>query len=156
MGFAALGHRGRARLRSSKGCARKSAHISCARCRYGPVSLNHAVAVGPEVVTSTMVMWLVAGCMAMPINHLTKHRQRSIRVTAVAVQWCKRWLSRDRESAKDIKLTGGHRDHLTADTHGHCHQPQRPKRDALPPHVANAAHRSLRIVSWQHGTSTRP
>ena len=70
----------------------------------------------------------------MPINHLTKHRQCSIRVTAVAVQWCKRWLSRDRESAKDIKLTGGHREHLTADTHGHCHQPKRPMRDEQPPH----------------------
>ena len=72
----------------------------------------------------------------MPINHLTKHRQCSNRVSAVAVWWCKRWLSGNRESATDTKSAGGHQDHLAADMHGHYHHPQRPISDEQPQHVA--------------------
>ena len=96
------------------------------------------------------VMWLVAGYMAMPIDHLTKHRQCSIRVTAAAVWRCKRWLSLNRESSTDIKSAGGHRVHLTTDAHGHCHHPYRPIRDEQPPHGAYAAHVNVREVSG-HG-----
>ena len=30
--------------------------------------VSYAVSAAPEVAASTVVMWLVAGCMAMPIN----------------------------------------------------------------------------------------
>ena len=140
----------------SKGFERNCAHISYSRCPYGRASISHAATVAPEVETSTRAMWLVADYMVVPIDHFTKHRQCSIQVSAVAVWWCKRWLSRHRESPTDRKSIDGHQGHLTADIHGHHHHLQRPIPDAQPSHVANAAHRSLRIVRGQHGTTTRP
>ena len=127
-----------------KGFGRKSAHISSARCPHAPLSLSHAVPAAPEAASGTRVMWLVAGCMAMPINHLTKHRQCSIWVAAVAVWRCKRWLSLKRESATDTTSAGGHRVHLTTDAHSHYHQVQRPICGEQPLHGANTAHVDVR------------
>ena len=61
-----------------KGCARKSAHISCARCLYAPLELSHAVPVAPEVAGSTRMMSLTADLTGKPPNQVDEHRQCSV------------------------------------------------------------------------------
>ena len=83
----------------SKGLERQSDSISRARCPHAPLSLSHAVSAAPEVASGTMVMWLVAGCMAMPMNphkapevlHLGGSRGRVVVQTVAVAQQRERY-----------------------------------------------------------------
>ena len=66
--------------------------------------------------------------------------------TAVAVWWCKQWLSLVKESSADKPFSGGHRVQFTDDTHERFHHPHRPMSDEQPQQRGNARRARRRVV----------